>query len=239
MLSSHAQDAMISVSPAAHLLRLRDLGKHIETKAGRINLLNHLNLEVGQGEFLSIMGPSGAGKTTLLSILGLLDGDFTGEYEFLGRSVGRIKPKERRELNKLHIGFVFQQYHLLDDLTVYENLEVPLSYRDVKRSERAAIIAEALDRFQMVAKKDLFPGQLSGGQQQMVAVARATIASPKLILADEPTGSLHSSQGKMIMELLKKLNDEGTTIIQVTHSEENAEYGVRTIQLRDGWMVEE
>jgi ABC-type lipoprotein export system ATPase subunit len=230
---------MIPPSSTPTLLRLRDLGKHIETKAGRINLLNHLDLEVREGEFLSIMGPSGAGKTTLLSILGLLDGDFTGDYDFVGRPVSRIKPAERRELNKRHIGFVFQQYHLLDDLTVYENLEVPLSYRDVKRSERAAIIAEALDRFQMVAKKDLFPGQLSGGQQQMVAVARATIATPKLILADEPTGSLHSSQGKMIMELLKKLNDQGTTIIQVTHSEENAGYGHRTIQLRDGWMVEE
>jgi ABC-type lipoprotein export system ATPase subunit len=239
MLSSFAPDAMIPPSSTPTLLRLRDLGKHIETKAGRINLLNHLNLEVREGEFLSIMGPSGAGKTTLLSILGLLDGDFTGDYDFVGRSVSRIKPAERRDLNKRHIGFVFQQYHLLDDLTVYENLEVPLSYRDVKRSERAAIIAEALDRFQMVAKKDLFPGQLSGGQQQMVAVARATIANPKLILADEPTGSLHSSQGKMIMELLKKLNDQGTTIIQVTHSEENAGYGHRTIQLRDGWMVEE
>jgi ABC-type lipoprotein export system ATPase subunit len=239
MLSSLAPDAMIPTPSTPTLLRLHDLGKHIETKAGRINLLNHLSLEVREGEFLSIMGPSGAGKTTLLSILGLLDGDFTGEYDFVGRPVGRIRPAERRDLNKRHIGFVFQQYHLLDDLTVYENLEVPLSYRDVKRSERAAIIAEALDRFQMVAKKDLFPGQLSGGQQQMVAVARATIADPKLILADEPTGSLHSSQGKMIMELLKKLNDQGTTIIQVTHSEENAGYGHRTIQLRDGWMVEE
>jgi ABC-type lipoprotein export system ATPase subunit len=239
MLSAFAPDAMIPQDSTPMLLRLRDLGKHIETKAGRINLLNHLNLEVREGEFLSIMGPSGAGKTTLLSILGLLDGDFTGDFEFVGRPVSRIRPSERRELNKRHIGFVFQQYHLLDDLTVYENLEVPLSYRDVKRSERAAIIADALDRFAMVAKKDLFPGQLSGGQQQMVAVARATIASPKLILADEPTGSLHSSQGKMIMELLKKLNEEGTTIIQVTHSEENAGYGNRTIQLRDGWMVEE
>jgi ABC-type lipoprotein export system ATPase subunit len=239
MLSALAPDAMTHHDSNPTLLRLRDLGKHIETKAGRINLLNHLNLEVREGEFLSIMGPSGAGKTTLLSILGLLDGDFTGDFEFVGRSVSRIKPAERRDLNKRHIGFVFQQYHLLDDLTVYENLEVPLSYRDVKRSERAAIIAESLDRFQMVAKKDLFPGQLSGGQQQMVAVARATIANPKLILADEPTGSLHSSQGAMIMELLKKLNDQGTTIIQVTHSEENAGYGHRTIQLRDGWMVEE
>jgi ABC-type lipoprotein export system ATPase subunit len=239
MLSAIAPDAMIPQSSTPMLLRLRDLGKHIETKAGRINLLNHLNLEVREGEFLSIMGPSGAGKTTLLSILGLLDGDFTGDFEFVDRPVSRIRPAERRELNKRYIGFVFQQYHLLDDLTVYENLEVPLSYRDVKRSERASIIADALDRFTMVAKKDLFPSQLSGGQQQMVAVARATIASPKLILADEPTGSLHSSQGKMIMELLKKLNDEGTTIIQVTHSDENAEYGDRTIQLRDGWMVEE
>ncbi len=238
MLSALAPDAMISQSTPM-LLRLHDLGKHIETKAGRINLLNHLNLEVREGEFLSIMGPSGAGKTTLLSILGLLDGDFTGDFEFVGRPVSRIRAAERRELNKRHIGFVFQQYHLLDDLTVYENLEVPLSYRDVKRSERASIIADALDRFAMVAKKDLFPSQLSGGQQQMVAVARATIASPKLILADEPTGSLHSSQGKMIMELLKKLNDAGTTIIQVTHSDENAGYGDRTIQLRDGWMAEE
>ena len=219
------------------IIRLRDVGKHVETKAGRVNLLNHVNLEVRRGEFLSIMGPSGAGKTTLLNILGMFDSEFTGEYDFLGRSVGRMKPKDRRELNKQHIGFVFQQYHLLDDLTVYENLEIPLSYRDVKRTERAAIVADILDRFHIVGKKDLYPSQLSGGQQQLVAVARATIASPKLILADEPTGSLHSSQGKMIMELLKRLNDAGTTIIQVTHSEENAEYGHRVIQLRDGWVV--
>ena len=221
------------------LLLLRDVGKHIESKAGRTNLLNHIDLQIRRGEFVSIMGPSGAGKSTLLNILAMFDGDFTGEYDFAGRSVQRMKPKERRELNKRHIGFVFQQYHLLDDLTVYENLDVPLSYRDVKRSERAAIVADILDRFQMVGKKDLYPSQLSGGQQQLVAVARATIANPALILADEPTGSLHSSQGRMIMELLKKLNDDGITIVQVTHSEENAGYGERIVQLRDGWMVGE
>ena len=233
---AHSQPPVPSSDP---IITLRDLGKHIETKAGRLNLLNHINLRVRDGEFISIMGPSGAGKSTLLNILGMFDGDFTGEYELLGRPIHKMKPKERRELNKQFIGFVFQQYHLLDDLTVYENLEIPLSYRDVKRSERAAIVADALDRFGMVAKKDLYPNQLSGGQQQLVAVARATIANPKLILADEPTGSLHSSQGAMIMELLKKLNDEGTTIIQVTHSETNATYGHRVIQLRDGWVVDE
>jgi putative ABC transport system ATP-binding protein len=221
------------------LIRLRDVNKHFETKAGRINILNHINLDVAEGEFISIMGPSGAGKTTLLNILGMFDSEWTGGYELAGHAIDRVKPKVRRELNKEYIGFVFQQYHLLDDLTVYENLEIPLSYRDVKRSERAGIVADALDRFGMVAKKDLYPNQLSGGQQQLVAVARATIARPKLILADEPTGSLHSSQGTMIMELLRKLNRQGTTIIQVTHSEENATYGNRTIQLRDGWIVDE
>jgi putative ABC transport system ATP-binding protein len=220
------------------IIRLRDIGKHVETKAGRVNLLNHINLEVRPGEFVSIMGPSGAGKTTLLNILGMFDSDFTGEYDFMGKSVGRMKPKDRRELNKQNIGFVFQQYHLLDDLTVYENLEIPLSYRDVRRAERGGIVADILDRFHMVGKKDLYPAQLSGGQQQLVAVARATIANPSLILADEPTGSLHSSQGRMIMELLKKLSQAGTTIIQVTHSEENASFGDRTIQLRDGWIAD-
>ena len=234
MNSALQPDAVPNAQP---IIRLRDVGKHVETKAGRINLLNHVNLDVQPGEFLSVMGPSGAGKTTLLNIVGMFDSEFTGEYELLGQPVHRMRPKDRRELNKQQIGFVFQQYHLLDDLTVYENLEIPLSYRDVRRAERAAIVADALDRFQMVGKKDLYPNQLSGGQQQLVAVARATIASPKLILADEPTGSLHSSQGKMIMELLRRLNQAGTTIIQVTHSEENAGYGHRTIQLRDGWMV--
>ena len=219
------------------LLQLRDVGKHIETKAGRINLLSHVRLTIRPGNFVSIMGPSGAGKTTLLNILAMFDGDFTGDYRFAGRDVGRLKPKERRELNKRHVGFVFQQYHLLDDLTVYENLDVPLSYRDVKRSERAAMVADILDRFQMVGKKDLFPSQLSGGQQQLVAVARAVIARPSIILADEPTGSLHSSQGRMIMELLKQLNEEGITIVQVTHSEENAGFGDRVVELRDGWVV--
>jgi putative ABC transport system ATP-binding protein len=226
------------VAYADPIIRLRDIGKHVETKAGRVNLLNHINLEVRPGEFVSIMGPSGAGKTTLLNILGMFDSDFTGEYDFMGKSVGRMKPKDRRELNKQNIGFVFQQYHLLDDLTVYENLEIPLSYRDVRRSERGGIVADILDRFHMVGKKDLYPAQLSGGQQQLVAVARATIANPSLILADEPTGSLHSSQGRMIMELLKKLSEAGTTIIQVTHSEENAGFGDRTIQLRDGWIAD-
>ncbi|HET7321608.1 MAG TPA: ABC transporter ATP-binding protein [Longimicrobiaceae bacterium] len=238
MRNSLAYDTAPSAT-GAELIRLHDLGKHISTKAGRINLLNHIDLSVRQGEFLSIMGPSGAGKSTLLNILGMFDGDFTGEYLFLDEDVGRLKPKHRRELNKQYIGFVFQQYHLLDDLTVAENLDVPLSYRNVKRSERAAIVADTLDRFQMVGKKDLYPTQLSGGQQQLVAVARATIANPRLILADEPTGSLHSSQGTMIMQLLKELNAQGTTIIQVTHSEENAGYGDRVIQLRDGWVVDE
>ena len=221
------------------LIRLRDINKHYETRAGRTNILNHVNLDVGRGEFLSIMGPSGAGKTTLLNILGMFDTDWSGGFEFDGHAVHALKPKQKRELGKRYVGFVFQQYHLLDDLTVYENLEIPLSYRDVKRSERAALVADALDRFGIVAKKDLFPSQLSGGQQQLVAVARATIASPQLILADEPTGSLHSSQGQMIMEVLSDLNAKGTTIIQVTHSEVNAGYGHRTIQLRDGWVVDE
>jgi putative ABC transport system ATP-binding protein len=222
---------------SAPLIALRDVGKHYETKAGRTNVLSHVNLEIRPGEFVSIMGPSGAGKTTLLNILAMFDGDFTGEYHLMGQPVHTLKPKHRRELNKSSIGFVFQQYHLLDDLTVAENLDIPLSYRDVKRSERMATVAEALDRFQMVAKKDLYPPQLSGGQQQLVAVARATIANPPIILADEPTGSLHSSQGRMIMELLRQLNTEGTTIVQVTHSEENAGYGSRVVELHDGWVT--
>jgi len=235
MLSARSEHDLQSLPDP--LLHLRDVGKHVDSRAGRINLLNHINLTVRPGDFISIMGPSGAGKTTLLNILAMFDGDFTGEYLFAGRAVHRMKPKERRELNKRHVGFVFQQYHLLDDLTVAENLEVPLSYRDVKRSERAALVADILDRFQIVGKKDLFPSQLSGGQQQLVAVARAVIARPTIILADEPTGSLHSSQGRMIMELLQKLNEEGITIVQVTHSEENAGYGNRIVQLMDGWIV--
>jgi ABC-type lipoprotein export system ATPase subunit len=192
---------------------------------------------VDEGEFVSIMGPSGSGKTTLLSILGMLDADWSGEYRFLGESIHALKPKLRAEIAKKNIGFVFQQYHLLDNLTVRENLDVPLSYRNVKGSERAALVADMLDRFRMVGKKDLFPTQLSGGQQQLVGVARALIASPRLILADEPTGNLHSDQGREIMELFKKLNAGGTTIIQVTHSETNAAYGNRIVRLKDGWMV--
>ncbi len=221
------------------LISLRDVERAYDTKAGRTWVLRHITLDIQPGAFISIMGPSGAGKSTLLNILGMFDSEWSGEYWLHGEPVHDLKPKKRRELNKQTIGFVFQQYHLLDDLTVYENLDIPLSYRDVKRSERQSIVAETLDRFGMVAKKDLYPTQLSGGQQQLVAVARAVIAEPKLILADEPTGSLHSSQGKMIMDLLKQLNGEGVTIIQVTHDEDWAAYGERIIQLRDGWMVEE
>ena len=184
------------------------------------------------------MGPSGAGKSTLLHVLGMHDGAFTGEYEFLGYKVHALGRKERQELQKKHIGFVFQSYHLLDDLTVYENLEVPLSYRDVKRSERQAIVGDVLDRFHIVGKKDLYPSQLSGGQQQLVGVARAVVANPKVILADEPTGNLHTDQGREIMELFRRLNEAGTTIVQVTHSDVNAGYGNRVIKLRDGWVVE-
>jgi ABC-type lipoprotein export system ATPase subunit len=184
------------------------------------------------------MGPSGAGKSTLLSILGMLDGDWRGEYWLSGEPVHELDVAERGELAKRHVGFVFQQYHLLEDLTVYENLEIPLSYRNVPRKERQALVAESLDRFQIVAKRDLFPSQLSGGQQQVVAVARALIARPSIILADEPTGSLHSDQGRMIMDLLRELNRQGTTIIQVTHNPEYAGYGDRVIRLADGWIVE-
>jgi ABC-type lipoprotein export system ATPase subunit len=200
-------------------------------------VLRRINIEIKEGEFVTIMGPSGAGKSTLLSIIGMLDGEWEGEFYFFDQAVHKLRPKQRIELNKRYIGFVFQQYHLLDDLTVAENLDIPLSYRDIKASERQARVADTLDRFQIVGKKDLFPIQLSGGQQQLVAVARAVIANPKLILADEPTGNLHSSQGKEIMELFKKLNQEGTTIIQVTHSEANAAYGNRIIRLQDGWLV--
>jgi ABC-type lipoprotein export system ATPase subunit len=183
------------------------------------------------------MGPSGAGKSTLLHILGMYDSAWTGEFYFLDTPVHRLKPRDRNELNKKYVGFVFQSYHLLDNLTVYENLEIPLSYRNVARKDRESIVCDTLDRFQIVGKKDLFPNQLSGGQQQLVAVARAVIASPKMILADEPTGNLHTSQGEEIMDLFTRLNSEGTTIVQVTHSEKNAAYGKRIIKLRDGWVV--
>ena len=220
------------------LVRLRNVDRAYDQGGGKVFVLRRVNLDIAQGEFVSIMGPSGAGKSTLLHVLGMHDGAFTGDYEFLGYKVHALGRKDRQELQKKHIGFVFQSYHLLDDLTVYENLEVPLSYRDVKRSERQAIVGDVLDRFHIVGKKDLYPSQLSGGQQQLVGVARAVVANPKVILADEPTGNLHTDQGREIMELFRRLNEAGTTIVQVTHSDVNAGYGNRVIKLRDGWVVE-
>ncbi|MGH7541406.1 MAG: ABC transporter ATP-binding protein [Gemmatimonadota bacterium] len=220
------------------MIRLENVEKSYPYKGGRTWVLRRITARIRPGEFVTIMGPSGAGKSTLLGIVGMLDGEFEGEYWFLDEPVHQLKTKHRNELHKEYIGFVFQQYHLIDDLTVYENLEIPLSYRDVKRSEREARVAEILDRFAIVAKKDLFPNQLSGGQQQQVAVARAVISNPRLILADEPTGSLHSSQGEKIMELLKELNSGGTTIIQVTHDPKVAAYSDRVINLADGWIVD-
>ncbi len=219
------------------MISLRDVEKVYQHGASRTYVLRRITLDIKQGEFISIMGPSGAGKSTLLHILGMHDTAWSGEYYFFDQPVHSLDKKRRADLYKKTVGFVFQSYHLIDSLTVYENLEIPLSYRDVKRSEREAIVCDTLDRFQIVGKKDLFPNQLSGGQQQLVAVARAVIAGPKLILADEPTGNLHSSQGREIMELFRKLNAEGTTIVQVTHSETNAAYGHRIVKLADGWIV--
>ena len=218
------------------MIQLHNVEKSYAVGAGRYWVLRRIDLEINEGEFVTIMGPSGAGKSTLLAVLGILDSEFQGEYFFLDQPVHKLNPKKRAELNKKYIGFVFQQYHLLDGLTVAENLDIPLSYRDVRASERQALVADTLDRFHIVGKKDLFPSQLSGGQQQLVAVARAVIASPKLILADEPTGNLHSSQGKEIMELFKKLNDAGATVVQVTHNETWAAYGSRVVNLEDGWI---
>jgi putative ABC transport system ATP-binding protein len=218
------------------MIQLRNIEKFYESGAGKTFVLRRINLDIKDGDFITIMGPSGAGKSTLLAILGMLDSAWTGEYFFLSEAVHKLKPRDRVELNKRYIGFVFQQYHLLDDLTVYENLDIPLSYRNIRRAERQSMVADTLDRFQIVGKKDLYPNQLSGGQQQLVAVARAIIAKPKLILADEPTGNLHSTQGKEIMDLFKRLNEEGTTIVQVTHSEQNAAYGNKIINLLDGWV---
>src|SRR6478752_5512230 len=215
-----------------HLERRYPLGKE-----KFFYVLRDINLNIAEGEFVSVMGPSGAGKSTLLHILGMHDHGWEGEYSLGETAVHHLKPKERATLRNEQIGFVFQQYHLLDDLTVYENLDIPLSYRHYSKSERAALVADALDRFQIVGKKDLYPRQLSGGQQQLVSIARAMVANPKLILADEPTGNLHSDQGKEIMEMFKTLNGQGTTIIQVTHSDVNAAYGNRIIQLRDGFIV--
>jgi putative ABC transport system ATP-binding protein len=221
------------------LIQLRNIEKSFPVGAQKFYVLRRISLDIQPGEFVTFMGPSGAGKSTLLSIIGMLDGAWTGEYYFLDQPVHKLNTKQRNELHKYNIGFVFQSYHLIDDLTVYENLEIPLSYKNIPQKERAGLVCDALDRFNIVGKKDLYPSQLSGGQQQLVGVARAVIQNPKLILADEPTGNLHSSQGEEIMQLFKKLNDAGTTIIQVTHSEKNAAYGNRILQLADGWLVNE
>lgn len=221
------------------MIRLKDLEKCYETRAGKNYVLRQINLDVEEGDFVTFMGPSAAGKTTLLNILGMLDGGWEGEYYLFEHAVHDLKPRERLALNKQYIGFVFQNFNLLDTLTVYENLDVPLSYRNIKASERASTVCDTLDRFGIVGKKDLFPSQLSGGQQQLVGVARAVIANPRLLLADEPTGNLHSTQGEAIMDLFKKLNREGTTIIQVTHNDKYAAYAKRIVRLRDGWMEKE
>lgn len=219
------------------MISLRDVEKSYALAGGRSYVLRRITLDIKQGEFVTIMGPSGAGKSTLLAVLGMLDGAWTGEYRLHDHLVHKLDAKKRVALHKQYAGFVFQQYHLLDDLTVAENLDIPLSYRDIKKSERQAMVADTLDRFGIVAKKDLYPTQLSGGQQQLVAVARSVIHKPSLLLADEPTGNLHSAQGREIMELFKALNKAGTTIVQVTHSEANAAYGDRVINLKDGWVV--
>jgi putative ABC transport system ATP-binding protein len=219
------------------LIQFKSLERSYKTPAGQSWVLRRINLEIRQGEFITIMGPSGAGKSSLLNVLALLDDGWRGEYWFREQAVHEMKRKQRADLAKRNIGMVFQSYHLLDDLTVRENIDLPLSYKDVPHAQRQGMVADTLDRFQIVAKKDLFPSQLSGGQQQLVGIARAVIHKPALLLADEPTGNLHSSQAKEIMELFHDLNQQGTTIIQVTHSEANAVYGSRTIQLRDGWMV--
>jgi len=216
------------------MIKLRDIDKYIDSKYQRTFILKGIDLEIEQGDFVTIMGPSGAGKSTLMNIIGMLDEPSQGEFYFFDEPIHRMKERKRSDLHKHHIGFVFQAYHLIDELTVYENIETPLLYKGVKSSERKSMVAEMLDRFQMVAKKDLFPEQLSGGQQQLVGVARALIGQPKLLLADEPTGNLHSDQAEEIMKLFQKLNEEGMTILQVTHSKENASYGKRTINLVDG-----
>ena len=218
------------------MISLKNVEKSYPLQAGRVWILRNIVLDIRAGEFLSVMGPSGSGKTSLLNILGLMDSDWQGEYTFGDQAVHKLAQKQRQALQRERVGFIFQHYHLIDDLTVHENLDLPLSYRDVKSDERKARVADILDRFQIVGKKDLYPKQLSGGQQQLVAVARAVITRPALLLADEPTGALHSTQGKMIMDLLKELNDEGMTIVQVTHSDVNARYAHRIVEMRDGWL---
>jgi len=216
------------------LLQLKNIYKWVNSGSRRVFLLKDIDIEVDEGDFISIMGPSGSGKSTLLNVIGMLDNFDEGEYNFLNEPVHQLKEKHRAKLYKEYIGFVFQAYHLIDELTVYENIETPLLYKKIKSSERKAMVADILDRFNIVGKKDLFPQQLSGGQQQLVGIARALISKPKLILADEPTGNLNSKQSKEIMELFKELNNEGVTIIQATHSEQNASYGKRIINLLDG-----
>lgn len=221
------------------MIRLQGIEKHYSSGVVKTFVLRSIDLKIEEGEFVTIMGPSGAGKSTLLHIMGMLDQPSGGAYYFLDQPVHQLKEKDLVELHKHYIGFVFQSYHLIDELTVYENLEMPLLYKKVKDSERKGLVSDMLDRFQIVGKKDLFPSQLSGGQQQRVAIARALIARPKLILADEPTGNLHSSQGEEVMDMLKALNEEGATIVQVTHSEKNAAYGNRIVHLLDGWIEED
>ncbi|QOY86685.1 ABC transporter ATP-binding protein [Paludibaculum fermentans] len=218
------------------MISLRNIEKFYQQGPDRFYVLRRINLEIKEGDFIAVMGPSGAGKSTLLHVLGMHDTSWTGEYQLFDHSIHRMDRKQRMEVYKKYFGFVFQSYHLLDDLTVAENLDVPLSYRNIKKTERQAIVADTLDRFQMVGKKDLFPSQLSGGQQQLVGVARAIIANPKVILADEPTGNLHSSQGIEIMEMFKKLNEAGATIVMVTHSETNASYAHKIVRIVDGWI---
>jgi ABC-type lipoprotein export system ATPase subunit len=220
------------------MIKLRNVNRVYPLKGGPFYALRDINLEINEGDFLSIMGPSGSGKSTLLHLLGLHDSAWNGEYFFGDVGVHALDKKKRFDLQKKHMGFVFQSYHLLDDLTVYENLEIPLSYRDTPKKDRESIVCDALDRFHIVGKKDLYPNQLSGGQQQLVGIARALVAKPALILADEPTGNLHSDQGREIMELFRKLNrEDGVTIVQVTHSEENATFGTRIVRLADGVML--
>jgi len=219
------------------MIQLKNLERSYKTAAGQFFVLRRINLDIRQGEFITVMGPSGAGKSSLLNVLALLDDGWQGEYWFRDQAVHDMRRKQRGELAKRNVGMVFQSYHLLDDLTVRENIDLPLSYKDIPHKQRQGMVADTLDRFQIVVKKDLFPSQLSGGQQQLIGVARAVIHKPALLLADEATGTLHSSQTKEIMELFRDLNQQGTTIVQVTHSDSNAAYGSRTIQLRDGWMV--
>lgn len=222
------------------MIELKNIDKYYKSRFQRTFILKNINFSVKEGEFVSIMGPSGAGKSTLLNIIGMLDEPSEGEYHFMGDPIHNLKEKEKNAYHRNHIGFIFQAYHLLEEMNVYENIEMPLIYKGVKPAERKAIVADILDRFNIVAKQDLFPAQLSGGQQQLVGIARAIVAKPRLLLADEPTGNLHSEQGRMIMELLQKLNkEEGMTILQVTHSEQNSRYGNRVVQIIDGYLKED